>query len=219
MNSVDFFESIGMIEDEYVIEAEEYKKTKKTNRKKIFAASAAACLALCLCLGWILKPGMGNVPGHVSPDKQAALDSTPAQESNNERATSNEIMDNLNQYFSEHEIPDWFGNYYLENNNVYVLLADLDVNNKIQVQTWAKSEDILFRKTQYSYHYLISVFDSISNDMKNNQITFISSIWLDSKSNQIKVETNYEITSKEEEILFSYDKEGKGGVFDVKHNK
>lgn len=152
-------------------------------------------------------------------EKQNELDSESIQKSNDEIGTSNEIMDNLNRYFSEHGIPDWFGDYYMENNEVYVLLVDLDLSNKKQVQIWAKSEDILFEKARFSYNYLISVFDNVSNAMKKNQITFISSICLDSKSNQIKLEINCEITSEEEEILYSYDKEWKGAVFNVNYNK
>lgn len=33
MNSVDFFDAIGSIEDEYIMEVEEYKKRIKKNKK------------------------------------------------------------------------------------------------------------------------------------------------------------------------------------------
>lgn len=137
------------------------------------------------------------------------------QKSYDEKVTSNEAMDNLNQYFSEHDFPDWFGDYYLENDNVTISLVDLEPNKKLQVQTWAKSQNMIFKKAKFSYNYLNSVLNNISDAIENKQITFIRSIWIDSKSNRIKVELNCEIKNTEKELLYSYDKKWEGDIFDV----
>lgn len=219
MNSVDFFEVIGFIDDKYVLEARTYKKPVKSIRKMLFTGGAVACLILFLCLGWILSPNIMNVPSNIISEKESATDNKDTKKSNNEKAMSNEVMNNLNEYFSEHDFPDWFGDYYMENNEVYVGLVDLSSDNKLQVQTWAKSEDIIFKKAKYSYNYLTDVMNNISNDIENGKLTYIDNIWLDSKSNQIKVITNNEITKAEKKILNSYDKEWGGDIFDVNSDK
>lgn len=219
MNSMSVFNAIGFIDDKYVMEAKDYKKNKlpKTVKKiACFSMVLAVCLIVCICL--YTKTGPIYESNSIITEKKSdknIIDNKLPKDQNEEKATTNEAMDNLNMYFSEHEIPDWFGGYYLENNNVYIGLADLNTNNKLQVQTWAKSKDIIFKKVQFSYNYLSDVTLNISNAIKTSQITFIHSICIDSRLNRIEVNTKYEIADKERNILYSYDKEGGGSVFNI----
>lgn len=219
MNNMDFFDAIGSIDEQYIMEAKRYKSSRKNIRKILFAGGIAACFALCLLSGRILNLDIANRSDNIVLEKQSAADYNSGQYSDREKATSNEVMDNLNQYFSEHGFPDWFGDYYLEENSVYVSLVELNADNKLQVQAWAKSEDIIFKKAEFSYNYLYSVFNSISHSIENKQIVFISSIWIDSKSNRIMVDMNREITDEEKRMLYSYDIKWEGKVFDVIYDK
>ena len=221
MNNIDFFEAIGLIDEEYIIEVKKYRSSKINIRKIFFAGGVAVCFALCLLFGRTFNFETANLPDNVIMEKQSAsaTDYESKQKLDEEKATSNGVMDNLNQYFSEHDFPDWFGDYYLEKDIVYVSLVELNKENRLQVQTWGKSEDIIFKKARFSYNYLNSVFNRISDSIKNEQIGFIGSIWIDSKSNCIKVTVNSEITNEEKQVLYSYDTKWKGGVFDVNLEK
>lgn len=221
MNNIDFFEAIGSIDEKYVIEAKKYRSFRKNIKKIFLAGGVAACFVLVLLLGRTYNFETANLPDNAIMEKQSdsATGYKSKQNLGEEKATSNGVMDNLNQYFSEHDFPDWFGDYYLEEDIVYVSLVELNEENRLQVQTWGKSEDIIFKKARFSYNYLNSVFNRISDSIKNEQIGFISSIWIDSKSNCIKVTVNSEITNEEKQVLYSYDIKWRGGVFDVNYDK
>ncbi len=218
MNNMDFFDAIGWINEEYIMEAKGYK-SKRNRKKLIFAGGVAACFALCIFLGRAVNFQTVNRNDPAVPEKQSqgATDHKSIQTSDSEKATTSVAMDQLNQYFSEHDFPDWFGDYYLEGNHVYVSLVELNEDNKSQVQTWAKSTDIIFTKAEFSYNDLNSVINRVSDSIENKKIDFINSIWIDSKRNRIKVNLNREITEEEKETLYSYDGKWKGGVFDVEY--
>lgn len=223
MNNMDFFDAIGWIDEQYVLEAKEYK-TKRNRKKLIYAGGIAACFALCIFLGRAVHFQTANRNDPAVPEKQSATereesatDHISIQKSDREEATTSAAMDQLNQYFSEHDFPDWFGDYYLEGNMVYVSLVEFNEDNKSQVQTWAKSTDIIFKKAEFSYNYLNSVINRVSHSIENKEIDFINGIWIDSKWNRIKVNLNREITEEEKETLYSYDGKSKGEVFDVEH--
>ncbi len=215
MNSLDFFEAFGNIEDAFILEVEEYKKKRKKRIRIVVKSAACIVLFMSFCLlFWQSNTKNLNWNHKDEVRKESGVsdaDNLNSHNPNNEIST-NEIMENLNLFFTDHEMPNWFGDYYLENNVVYVLLVDNSEANQERVKKWAKGENIIFQKAEFSSVYLNRVIQNIYEDIKNGQIDFVNKIMLDNKKNRIKIETDHQIDDKEKQFLYSYDKLGKGSA-------
>ena len=215
MNSLDFFEAFGNIEDAFILEVEEYKKKRKKRIRIVVKSAACIVLFMSFCLlFWQSNTKNLNWNHKDEVRKESGVsdaDNLNSHNPNNEIST-NEIMENLNLFFTDHEMPNWFGDYYLENNVVYVLLVDNSEANQERVKKWAKGENIIFQKAEFSSVYLNRVIQNIYEDIKNGQIDFVNKIMLDNKKNRIKIETDHQIDDKEKQSLYSYDKLGNGSA-------
>lgn len=216
MNSIDFFEAFSNIDDSFVFEVEKYKKRKKQKKYIMLIVKSVACIVLFMSLGlfWQSYPQNPNWKYEDVVRKENCTDDEDEFNSvkqYNEMST-NEIMENLNLFFSDNEMPNWFGDYYLENDMVYVLLVKNNKTNQERVKKWAKSEEIIFIKADFTSSYLNEVIQKMYEDMNNGEIDFVSKITLENKKNRITIETNRQISDKEKQSLYLYDKLGEGGA-------
>jgi hypothetical protein len=127
-------------------------------------------------------------------------------------------VDEMNEDSLDIQYPDYYGGMYIDDNgNNVILLCNDDADNRKNICqllkiTESKTE---FKTCTYSYQYLMSLQDKISENMINKTMPFIVSSSLREDLNCIEVSVN---TKEETKLNQLYHLDIQGGAISIKYS-